>query len=1157
MGKRKKTRKKSGKPLNNSIKANSGVEQSSQQSTTKSASNNRKQNRKNSPRKTTSRPSSSKDSTPSSESNSPSFIKTMMDWTESAFSPLNLNRTIIGFLIMITFFGVVLGYSFDFNSDISLFFKGFFIGTWFLTAFLLVIKIILLFIKDDSTQKLKVIKRWIDRIWITRFIRIFVKDKREEIKDIKRWVNLLLVIIIPLSFAGLTLSMYLSSPNRYFRLFVVPKLFPLYIGATILLFLTSLEVYKNKTARKLLKNPLLYIFVGYLFWLLFNSASSIIPKISFYGSVVRQMGLISILSFMIVTTGIMVWIKGDSKRARLLIYFILFVGLILTIRSHYEITLPTTKGFRPSGFAGNSDFNGNHYIFLIFTSFFMIFSSRSIISTLFSGLVLSLSVSSLILTQTRGAVFGVGIASVATMFIFSPDKMFKFDFKKVQIKSAITFGFVIGGLLFYYLFMESTLPLDGAKRAGRAAANRMLDKRVSQIMFVGVALLPIFVKLFWSSIPLINRKSSDQEKDTSKVVSTGLFSALKYRLLAFGVLFLLALSMLAVRPIRETGIRYAKVAIRFDRMFDKTHGQPRFRLMPATFPMIKANAFKGVGRETYRVGFLKYKTFDLTYLDPGVNYRSSHNMYLDMLSMEGVPGFSFYMAILMFGLWAAFFRGRKQGLHKKRGFYSMAVGISIIGYMAHSLVSYDVLPSSMFMFAFVGIGAGLVFMRNPKPKSKIDSVPTNSKWGWKTITPQMTIWGIIFVALIPVSIYLHSHHTGDLLLSKLTRASGRLKGALQHQTKLSKQAKQLTQSQQQVKLFESGNNQAKLVNAISKSLNIPKSRFKNRPQVLRIMKSQLSKFRFSIANAKTSLAKKTEKYGHNVWDYATSLYAENPGLGYHNYMTGHLSQVLMRINPSIRKKIVPYSELKQFIIKTGEAGTKNNTNPESAFSRLSSSYYAMGNTEFSNRNYNLAYRYFKKALQAVSNSIKNDRLYYDTHRIKSVFHLERFCDMEKSLIELNKARKILQTSRKGSAKRGLRLYPKLYLRLSTAFYEAADLALKNGDLKRADKFGDRVLDIMAITHRLHKDATLYNLRGAKGAGYSKRRATLNKNIKHLGIFKKRLDQFLKNKVNGIPTTDSVTKKLKAGNDFMTYFIGKKRNPVYSRCMTKLNLMKGK
>ncbi|MBU1238289.1 hypothetical protein KJ865_01155, partial [Myxococcota bacterium] len=359
--------------------------------------------------------------------------------------------------------------------------------------------------------------------------------------------------------------------------------------------------------------------------------------------------------------------------------------------------------------------------------------------------------------------------------------------------------------------------------------------------------------------------------------------------------------------------------------------------------------------------------------------------------------------------------------------------------------------------------------------------------------------------------------------------------------------------EQRIGLFEKGNNSEKLIKSLQKQFGLKPQHLTNRAESGRLMRLRLQQMEDNLRKRKVQTTARLSGFMRELWKNANILYRVAPKLGYHSYMAGHLSQVLLQFPGPYRDAIASEKEIVDFLIKVSVFGTKNNTNPESAYSRLSSLYYTLGTSNFNRKNYKQAYTYFQKALAAVSESINYDRLYFDTNRIKSLFLLEKFCDMDKSKQSLDVAAKILRTSIMGTAKNNLRPYPNYYWRIAQAYFESVAKSYRNKNM------GELAKTLKGLTTTIHtaieitKETAEFDRRRFVGKNPEKQMAQ-ERMITQLDGVLGSLDRSMKTMASMDLT--SVRPFLEELSKIMGRFMGPKRPPVYGRCMANLKLMKG-
>ncbi|MGM0595885.1 MAG: O-antigen ligase family protein [Myxococcota bacterium] len=1065
----------------------------------------------------------------------------------AGFSPTQIVRNLMGLTILVVFFSVVLGYSFDHKSELTSFFYSFFKTIYYFSGFMVVLKI----------------------------LQVVFRKKLNLSKNSVAVLNLLTLSLVFLSFLGIGLSFYHT--QRYYRLFVVPKIILLYPGASILLGLTTITLIFEKKIRKSVIRTSLFIIIGfYALWLLVNIFVSTMPLVTFFGSVVRQMGVISIWSMLIMAVATALWLRGDKKRFKILFHFVLFVGLLLSLRAFYEMTRTDVNSYRPSGFAGNPDYYANNLVFtVLFSLFAFLQSRRNKLESIWTGLVFMASFYALVLSRTRGAWLGLGFASTIGMLVFNPSHFLKI--REIRFKLVSILAMVLAGFIMYYFYIGSVLPPDGIKAGLINSAQQVVARRVTNSIFVLMTIAPILARLLWNS-----------------------FAKIKLRLSVFGSLMLISSLFLVIPQTRKPIFVLVDKALHVRKIFRPKHGEPRLKLWEDTLPMIADHWFLGVGRETYRVNFLQYKTFDLAYRDPGVNYRSSHNMFVDQVVMEGFPGIIFFLLIMGIGIWLIFVRNRKDKEDAQTGLLLTGVGLAVFGYIGHSITIYDVLPSSAYIYLSLGMALGMAAPRLVKLGNKNLKKSQNPKrWNLKYLQKAIAAGVVIAIITVPAVYYVSRHHYADKYLSQLSYASGALKQFRNSLGNKYKVEQKMKSARTASTVMLKSNPPERHLNQIAKNFKIPRKNLNNpklRRRYANSIRNKIKKQQHLVDNVIIPNIKKVVKYAKKVKYY-------DPGLGYHPYMVGHLGQVLMQYQSYGIG--MTGDKLHEFLLDASRRGVHNNTNPESAYSRLASGYYAVATFHFNQQNYKKAWENYQKALEAVQGSINHDRVYYDTHRIKSLFLLRKFCEIEKSEKELNKAKDILINSIMSRYHKILQTYSPMYFKIAVAYFERAQSGDNQkkvvdykkvvrvlGTISQVEQFLNRKKiknnrkKIEKINEQLSK---LKNrLKALKSGAGGKNPANYLSQINRLESKEQELqkelaektkkDESLSRRMKLIEKTATRTDKMKTGlnqlakeekpdsRDLVTYkkkieklfqvFPGKKSSSIYSTCRKNLELMKG-
>lgn len=813
------------------------------------------------------------------------------------------------------------------------------------------------------------------------------------------------VVILSVLTAVLTFSFGMVHEYRYTRLFVVPKIIAVFPFASLVAASIAIVIWKDKKRLEILKNPIVILFVLTFGYGIINVLTSTVPGISFFGSIIRQMGYITVVALGLTAVALALWIRGDFQRAEKFLLFMMFMGIVVSLRAFYEVTDPMGTSVRPSGFTGNPDFYGSNLLFFSLISWVFYFRTQKRIIAGFAGLAWIASFFALVLSQTRGAWAGLGIASFIGMFVFRSSR--EVDVKELRLRAIYLLVFTGISFLLFKVFISTALP-ETQKLAH--AVSDLRDRATGNSFFVLMAYSPL---LFKAGLDLFETKIA------------------KFKFT--GVIVLLSGLILLVPASRHPVIKQVSKAVRLKKLLDPVHGEARFKLWKDTIPMISDNLLKGTGRETYRINFLKYKTYKLAIKDPGVNYRSSHNIYLDYLVMEGLTGFLIYLSILI----TALLIGLKFSRSSSSGAATVAMAgvLCITGYAGHSLFIYDVIPTLAFYFLITGMMGGLMFRKND------ETALENSAWGMKDISVVST-FALIFLVLMSIVVpWLISHHTADRLNSRNLALQASIKVYIANMNEFRNAEKEIDILEKKSQMFEQGNRNPGIIRSLAHYLKIRPELVKKSPKrVISAVKRIITRNRTDIDDKKTTyMLKNQNKVGETCKEMmanAEIIVRDGPKMGYHPYIAGHTLQTIIQV-PSHARGGISIEKLMDFIVDASKKGIKNNTNPESAWSRLSSAYYARGTQHLRMGRLPQAWNDFKNALKSIEESISYDRWYYDTHRIRAIFMLDRFCDVDEAEKELKTVSSIALGTSHGGTRRNLFSFLPLYLKLTNSFHEKA------------------------------------------------------------------------------------------------------------------------
>ena len=799
------------------------------------------------------------------------------------------------------------------------------------------------------------------------------------------------------AFAGVSLfASGLFLVDRTFRLFVTPKIVVLYPAAVLLFGWWMLQWTRAPARGMILRHPLTWLLAGMAVHLLINTAVSGMPSVTFFGSINRQMGVVTVFACMAAALVLTLWIAREKTRARWFLVGWMAVSLVLVLRTYYELTMPGVRVFRPSGFAGNPDYFALQFHFSLFPALVLFFSDKSRKMAAFCALVVVTNVFALATIQTRGAWLGLGIASTIAFFVFSPARFLEIAELRLRLlflAVALAFGFLI-----HHLYLVTVLPPEAelaklqpeqAKNLLKAAQG-MLARHLSAAVFVLATLVPFLARVLWD-----------------------VFSSRRQRSAGIAGALVLAILMLAVPSARERVFRVADRAVRLEKLLDPDEGEARFRVWKDTVPMVREHFLTGVGRETYRVRFLPYKSLELTAIAPGVNYRSSHNMLLDLLAMEGLAGLLATFLLLGWGVFFGLRAARRTDLYTiSPPLFGMS--LALVAYLGHSLVIYDVIPSIFSVYAALGVIGGLVAMV-PAGFEKTGDNGSPAYFGLKK--PAWLLLVPVLLA-VPVVVAMISHVRTDQALTRIQRNTAQLKGFLQVQEPIQTERSKVAEVERILAHPSAGSLGIDRLRSLAMSLGLPAEKMSpDAGAALVQLRQATGQVREALLRKEKAL---NEKVGEKMREAAQAVIRDiqrvnrtgNPGEAQYN--AAHAGHVLTRLPEGY---LAPYSrmEILQLLLHTARRGVPDNTNPESAYSRLFTAHYALARAFEDAGKGSQAHSQYQKSLEAIQKSIDFDRLYYDTHRLKAVLLLEHYCDAEGARKELDVALQILRNARPSKA----------------------------------------------------------------------------------------------------------------------------------------------
>lgn len=252
-------------------------------------------------------------------------------------------------------------------------------------------------------------------------------------------------------------------------------LFPFIFGKTIFIrtavaifwiFFSVLIFYSDKTSNivsqaksKLIsavKNPLFIFTSLFVLLMLFSTIFAVNPFRAFFGDIERGEGYLGLLYFFgFFIASLLVFEKRDW-----LTFFklSLFTGGILFFHGLYQYA----DFVRMQSFIGNPAFLAGYFLFIIFAGSMVLFSDQSRWWRRFGGLVGLMALAGVFLTQTRGAIVGLGAGLFALPVYF----LIFGQRKKIRLVMALilTLFAIFGGTFWFTKNAEIWQKIPGVNR---------------------------------------------------------------------------------------------------------------------------------------------------------------------------------------------------------------------------------------------------------------------------------------------------------------------------------------------------------------------------------------------------------------------------------------------------------------------------------------------------------------------------------------------------------------------------------------------------------------------------------------------------------------------------------------------------------------------
>lgn len=159
-----------------------------------------------------------------------------------------------------------------------------------------------------------------------------------------------------------------------------------------------------------------------------------------------------------------------------------------------------------------------------------------------------------------------------------------------------------------------------------------------------------------------------------------------------------------------------KLRARSEWAFEDLHGGARLWLWRDSLQMASRRSLLGFGPETFGLEFPRYQSADLSRAYPDFYHESPHNIFLDALVSEGIPGLAILTGFAALAFWAA----RRAIAQGQRAAPYIASAL-VAGLTGGLFVSFT-LPGALYFYATLAMLAGLAI---PETAEDIGSKSTH------------------------------------------------------------------------------------------------------------------------------------------------------------------------------------------------------------------------------------------------------------------------------------------------------------------------------------------------------------------------------------------------------------------------------------------------
>ena len=437
-------------------------------------------------------------------------------------------------------------------------------------------------------------------------------------------------------------------------------------------------------------------------------AVSSMPWVSFLGSMPRLMGALSYWSFVVLGLGVVLTVSDSEAKLLALLRVLMIIALVVSVHSLHELV--GTRGFRAPGLLGNPDFLGNWLAAVFFTGFALALYDDSRAGTVLAMLGSVMALVGIVFAQTRGAWLGMAVGMVVFLALARPGGQ-RAD--RTLRRTAAWFGllFVVSllllvafrldwakeGVLGYLHKVKANLPPD-VRSASDAVYLAKFHGTVKTLAFLSIV----------GGLPLMG---------WALLVSLWLYWPARLKLGVLGgflAALVVGLSLLWVTP---TGRHLRKKRLRLH--FENEGRAIIWR--DTAKNMIPKVWYRGVGIETFRVGFLPYKSIDLAKNGPRQNWRNPHDVILYELASNGILGLLAFLSVVVVAFWLLT-KARKRARGDPFEILVAGLTASLTAYLVHNLVNYDVVATGATFYLNVGLTQvmALVALRRKQAAQQAD-----------------------------------------------------------------------------------------------------------------------------------------------------------------------------------------------------------------------------------------------------------------------------------------------------------------------------------------------------------------------------------------------------------------------------------------------------